>query len=129
MPAKDRREILKILEKQARERKARFSAKSAKSKETGRSIPSKTSTNNSLSSVNKDWEHWVTLQGGVEEATEDVFEIGSLIGVKYKGEIQNNFNLLSKEGRRDLRAAVERILSKGELGGSGVGREVVLVWV
>jgi len=93
MPEKDRREILKIIE----------------------SI-----FYTSLSFVNKDWEHWVTLQGGVEAAMNDVHGIGSLIGVKYKGDAQNSFNVLPKEGRRDLEAAVGRILSKGESGGKGV---------
>jgi hypothetical protein len=44
-----------------------------------------------------------------------------MIGVKYKRDCNYNFNVLSKEGRRDLRAAVGRILSKGESRGSGTG--------
>jgi hypothetical protein len=61
MPAKDRREILKILEKQAKHRKARFLANQTKSKGAGRSNPSKELSNTSLSSVNKDMEHLVNL--------------------------------------------------------------------
>jgi len=40
--------------------------------------------------------------------------------VKYKGVMMNIFNVLSKEGRKELRAEVGRILKKGEVGGSGV---------
>jgi hypothetical protein len=36
---------------------------------------------------------------------EDVKEIGRVIGVRFKGDPNNSFNLLSKEGRREWRAA------------------------
>ena len=62
----------------------------------------------------------MSLQGGNKAATEDVCGIGGLIGVKYKGVMMNIFNVLSKEGRKELRAEVGRILKKGEVGGSGV---------
>jgi len=61
------------------------------------------------------------LQGNDKATIEDVCGRGDLIGVKYKGDSLNKFNVLSKEGRRNLRAEVERILSKGESGGSGGG--------
>jgi len=63
----------------------------------------------------------VNLQGGIEAATTDVHGIGSLIGVKYQAYVKNHYNVLTKEGKRDLREAVGRILSKGESGGSEVG--------
>jgi hypothetical protein len=114
MPVKDRKEILKILVKQAKQRKARFLAKKTNSKGAGRTNSSKELSNTSLSSVTKDMELLVNLQGGTKVAIADVYGIDSMIGVKYKGDVKNNFNVLSKEGRRDLRAAVRRILSKGE---------------
>jgi hypothetical protein len=114
IPAKYRHEILKILTKQARDWRARFLAHSNKSKGVVRSQGSKTISNTSISSVNKDWEHWVSLQGGNQATVEDVSGIGGLIGVNYKGDNMNKFNILSKEGRRELQAEVGRILSKVE---------------
>jgi len=63
----------------------------------------------------------VVVQGGPEAAAADASGIGSLIGVKYLGDTNNRFNVLSKEGRRCLREEVGRILSKGVSGGSGSG--------
>jgi len=121
MPAKDRKEILKILNKQARERRARLLSHSNKTKGAATSNGSKTISDNSTSSINKDWEHWMCLQGNNKATNEDVCGIGDFIGVKYKGDNMNKFNVLSKEGRRNLRVEVGRILSKGESGGSGGG--------
>jgi len=61
MPAKDRREILKILKKRAKEQKARFIANSSRKKGIVTSNSSKIDSTTSLSSVNKDLEHWVLL--------------------------------------------------------------------
>lgn len=99
MPAKDRLEILKILKKQARDQRARFLSHSSKAKRAAKSQGSKTNSDSSISSVNKEWEHWVSLQGGHKATAEDVCGIGGLIGVKYKGDMMNRFNVLSKEGR------------------------------
>jgi hypothetical protein len=87
MPAKDRLEILKILKKQAREQRARFLSNSSKSKRAAKSQWSKTNSDTSISSVNKEWEHWVSLQGGNKATAEDMCGIADLIGVKYKGDI------------------------------------------
>ena len=46
-------------------------------------------------------------------AAADASGIGSLIGVKYSGDNNNRYNVLSKESRRGLREEVGRILSKG----------------
>jgi len=54
MPAKDRREILKILKKHAREQRARFLAHSNNAKGAARSQGSKTASDTSISSINKD---------------------------------------------------------------------------
>jgi len=113
MPEKDRREILKFLKKQAKDQRARFLSQSNKSKGVARSPRSKTTSDTSILSVNKDWEHWAILQGGSKAIEEDVCGIGDLIGVKYKCDNSNRFNVLSNEGRRELRAEVGRILSKG----------------
>jgi len=121
MPIKDRREILKLLTRQAKERKIRLRSKSSKSKGVVRSQPTKTSSNSSMSSVNKDWEHWVHVQGGSKVVSADVCGIVGLIGVRYKGDTENKCNVLSKEERRGLREEVGQILAKGESEGSGGG--------
>jgi len=113
MPDKDRKEILKILKKQAKARQARIFTRSTKSKNTETTVNSKVSPSISFSSVNKDWEHWVSVQGGSKAAAADVSSIGGLIGVKFNGDNNNRFNVLSKEGRRCLREEVGRILAKG----------------
>jgi hypothetical protein len=123
MPAKDRREILKILKKQAQEQKARFIANSSRKKGTVTSNSSKIDSTTSLSSVNKDLEHWVSLRSGLEARDKDVCDIGEVLGVKFKEENLNKFNTLSKEGRRELREQVGRILAKGVTGGSGGGSQ------
>jgi len=56
MLAKDRLEILKILKKQAKERKARILARS-KSKDMVTSTTPKVTSSTCISSVNKYWEH------------------------------------------------------------------------
>jgi len=54
----------------------------------------------------------VSVQEGSEAATTDASVKGGLIGVQYKGDNSNHFNVLSKEGRRGLRAEIGRILAK-----------------
>jgi hypothetical protein len=53
------------------------------------------------------------VHGNPEIAVEDVWGIGKAIGVKYKGDKMNRFNLLSRAGRREWRAAggVEVVIS------------------
>jgi hypothetical protein len=104
---------LHILKKQARIRKAKTSARSTESKNNETAVNSKVSSSTSLSSVNKDWEHWVSVQGGSKVVVVDATSIGGLLGVKYNGDNNNRFNVLSKEGRRGLREEVGRILAKG----------------
>jgi hypothetical protein len=50
--------------------------------------------------VNKDWENWVVLHGKRDAVEEDVREIGKTLGVKFKGDKNNSFNLLTREGRK-----------------------------
>jgi len=92
MLEKDRREILRILKKRAIKRGARSLARSIKYKGAVNSSHQKLSSSTSISSVNKDWEHWVPLQGGFEAAAADASRIGGLIDVKYSGDTNNRFN-------------------------------------
>jgi len=63
------------------------------------------STKNSSSSVDNDWVNWVHLHGEPKLVSEDVKELGKVVGVKYQCDTSNTFNLLSGEGRRLWRAA------------------------
>ncbi|MCI64911.1 endonuclease/exonuclease/phosphatase family protein, partial [Trifolium medium] len=49
--------------------------------------------------VNKDWEHWVALQGSEKTVVDDVLDIGKAIGVKFKGDNVNMFSVLSRGGK------------------------------
>ena len=44
------------------------------------------------------------LHGEPDVVAKDVTELGKVIGVKFKGDPNNSFNLLSREGRREWRA-------------------------
>jgi len=103
MPIKDRGEILKILKIQAKRRKGRHSSQTTRLQTSFKPITSNSSSNTTSSSANNDWEHWVTLHGNSTKVAEDAVEIGRAIGVKYTGDPTNRFNVLSKEGRRQLR--------------------------
>lgn len=50
---------------------------------------------------------------------EDVIGIGRVLGLKYKGDVMNKFNMLSKEGRSQMRAVVGRGVSDVEVGDRG----------
>ena len=63
MPEKDRMKILRILKMQSKNRKARLAARSTKEKSMDAAFNSKVSSNFSFSSVNNDWEHWVSFKG------------------------------------------------------------------
>ena len=101
MPAKDRNQILRILKKQKRKRKV--SAAHASSKDTTES--GTTSKDKSSSSGGNDWVHWVHLHGEPKVVAEDVQDLGKIVGVQYLCNTTNTFNLLSREGRREWRAA------------------------
>lgn len=99
MPINDRKEVLKVLNKHAKKRKDRSSSHSSHVEVKNYSE----SSNNYSSSVKR--QNWVLLHGKVEASVEDVWGIGKAIGVKYKGDKMNSFNLLSRAGRREWRAA------------------------
>ena len=102
-----------MLKKQYRKRKLLFKASLAAKNSLSNS------SNNSNSSVNKDWEDWVVLHGKKEVVEDDVKVIGKTLGVNFKGDNNNSFNLLSKEGKREWRAGKGSMLMKD--GGQGGG--------
>ena len=113
LPLKDRKEILKVLKKQECKRSLLSKASNA----MGNSLYT------SNSSVNKDWENWVLLHRKKEAAAEDVREIGRSLGVKFNGDINNRFNLLSREGRKELKAERGILLVEGDVEEDGVFEE------
>jgi len=119
LPLKDRKKILKVLKKQERKRNTASKA----SKETTTSTS--TSTNTSNASVNKEWEHWVVLHDKKENVAEDVREIGKTLGVYVTGDKFSGLNLLTKEGRRELRAERGSMLEVGTEVEGGSVREGV----
>jgi len=56
---------------------------------------------------------------------EDLRDIGKVVGVKYKCETMNSFNLLTRDGRKEWRAAGDIEFECGEVGGSGGDVDVV----
>jgi len=119
LPLKDRKEILKVLKKH--ECKRSVLAKASKAMATSNSISSNTS--NAL--VHKEWEHWVVLHDKKEVAEEDVREIGKTLGVDFEGCNKKSLNLLTREGRKELRAERGSLLLEGDVEVGGSGREGV----
>jgi len=117
MPVKERREILKVLKKQECKR----SVLSKTSKAMGNSFS--ISSNSSNSSVNKDWENWIVIHGKKEIAAGDVREIRRRLGVSFNGDINNCLNLLTREGRKELRAERGVVLMEGDKEDGGGRRE------
>jgi len=116
MPARDRKQILQILKKQKRRRKAKTVTVSS----TAIGVSATVSTKNSSSSTNDDWVNWVHLHGEPKSVAEDVKELGKVVGVKYQCDTSNNFNLLSREGRRLWRTAGGSVTSDVGAGGGKV---------
>jgi hypothetical protein len=114
LPLVDRKEVLKVLK--SKERKRSKLAKDSKSKANSLS----NSSNMSNASVNNDWEHWVILHDKQEGAKEDVREIGKSLGVCF--ERGKKINLLTKEGRKELRAERGSMLAAGDVEDGGSGR-------
>ncbi|WJX94029.1 hypothetical protein P8452_75494 [Trifolium repens] len=95
LPSKDRGEALKAIGKCVRRRRAGVeSAKSnSASSQDGPEDSSMSGT------VNKDWMNWVAVHGNDQMAVDDVRGIGQTIGVTFKGDNDNMFNVLSRAGR------------------------------
>lgn len=55
----------------------------------------------SQSSVNNDWENWLVLHGTHRVAQEDVMGIGKEIGLKFGGDNNNMFDVLSSVRRKN----------------------------
>ncbi|PNX89689.1 hypothetical protein L195_g045811, partial [Trifolium pratense] len=92
MPSKDRKEVLKVLKKNVCKRQG--GSRADRSCEVVHQVSSE--KNQSSASVNNDWENWVVMQDNNYMVVDDVWDIGKAIGVKFKGNSSNMFNVLSR---------------------------------
>jgi len=97
LPAKDRIEILRALRKTVKKRKGLVVVSMIKVTYVD-SIPQSTG---SQVSVNNDWMNWLVLHGNKNKAVNDVCEIGKAMGLKFKGDNNNMFDVLSGAGRKN----------------------------
>jgi hypothetical protein len=95
LPSKDRNAVLKIMRKQVRKRSGRSASRGSVAVETHPT----SSHDSSSASVNNDWQHYVVMHGNQKVAVEDVWGVGKAIGVKFNGDPNNMFNVLSRVGR------------------------------
>ena len=100
---KDRQEVLRALRKSERKQRSVSDVSKAKvisdeGSSLGGSIP-----------VNNDWSNWLVLHGNNKVVNDEVCDIGKMVGLKFKGDKNNMFDVLSGVGRR-----------KSESGGNGV---------
>ncbi|MCH86584.1 hypothetical protein A2U01_0007442, partial [Trifolium medium] len=115
MPSKDRREVLKVLKKNVR--RSRGASSVDRSCEVVHQASSEGAQ--SSASVNNDWKHWVVKQGNDRMTVDDVWGIGKAIGIKFKGDNSNMFNVLSRASKSKQVRVVRR--RRG-------ARSIVLQW-
>lgn len=96
LPAKDREEVLCSLKRNVSKRKRQQGV--SKCVVNSKDIVEKPSA--SQSSVNNDWNSWLVLHGTEQEANEDVLGIGKDIGLKFTGDRNNSFDVLSSEAQK-----------------------------
>ena len=64
-------------------------------------VMSNESNRASLSSVNNDWKHWLALHGDEKTVNKDVCDITHTVGLKFQGDKNNMFDVLSGTGRKN----------------------------
>ncbi|XP_045797610.1 uncharacterized protein LOC123891756 [Trifolium pratense] len=113
MPSKDRCEVLKVLKKSVRRRRGGDEV----NRSCSLSRQASSGGSSSSVSVNNDWKNWVAVQGNDQMAVDDVWGIGKAIGVKFKGDNVNMFQILSRAGKGKKR-------NSGQVSGAGGTRKV-----
>ncbi|PNX85649.1 hypothetical protein L195_g041719, partial [Trifolium pratense] len=101
MPCKDRGEVLKVLKKSVRRRRGGDGL----NRSCSMSCHVSSGDSGSLGSVNNDWMNWVAVHGNDHMAVDDVWGIGKAIGVKFKGDNVNMFNILSRASKGKRKAS------------------------
>ncbi|KAK2455218.1 hypothetical protein QL285_002693 [Trifolium repens] len=94
LPSEDRKEVMRILKKNARRRRNR----GKDNQSCGVVLQTSSEGVTTSSSVNNDWKNWVALQGNYRVVEDDVMNIGNIIGVSFAGDMTNIFSVLSKSG-------------------------------
>lgn len=108
LPSNDRRAVLHDLKRRIRKRHG----KAGVSRSVDLVSKGISEGASSSSSVNNDWRNWVVLRGDEEVELEDVRGTGKAIGVNFKGDNHNMFNVLSrvkKEKAKKLKSSGEGV--------------------
>jgi len=96
LPEKDRKKFLCALQRAVKKR--RISSDTSNAKVTSNEAFAHC---NSQTSVNNDWTDWLVLHGNKKVVDEDVRGIGKVVGLKFNGDKNNMFNVLSGLGRKN----------------------------
>lgn len=96
LPDKDRKEVLRALQRAVKKR--RLASDVSKSKVISNEGSAQS---NSQTSVNNDWSNWLVLHGNKKVVDEDVLGIGKTVGLKFNGDKNNMFSVLSGTGRKN----------------------------
>jgi hypothetical protein len=94
---KDRKEVLQALRKTQRRRKGISDNFKKKNKAISNASSSQSG---SQASVSNDWTHFVVLKGSEKAKADDVKGFGQKVGLKFTGDKNNMFDVLSGAGRR-----------------------------
>jgi len=92
----DRKEVLRALRKTNRRRKVVLNASNDKVNSYGSSY-----VNDSQSSVKNEWMNWLVLHGSSKAMSEDVRGMGKTLGLKFKGDKNNRFDVLLGVGQKN----------------------------
>jgi len=92
----DRKEVLRVLQRKMKQRKAVSGSSNAK---LNSNVPSPSDA--SQSSVNNDWENLLVLNTNKKTTVDDVCDIGKKIGLKFEGDKNNKFDVLSGVGEEN----------------------------
>jgi len=93
LPDKDHKEVLRALRRTVKKR--RMASEVSKTKVISNDGSAQS---DSQSSVNNDWSNLVVFHGNDMVAVEDVWGIGKAVGLKFNGDKNNMFNVLSRVG-------------------------------
>lgn len=91
LPAKDREDVLRALKRNVKKRKGLVGDSQAHVLSKADVVKS----SNSQPSVNNDWQNWLVLHGIDKVANEDVKELGKELGLKFNGDKNIMFDVLS----------------------------------
>lgn len=93
---KDQKDVLCALQKTHRRR--RPDPEVSKDKVNG---VENSSQSGSQASINNDWKNWLVLHGSDQAKSDDVRGFGKIVGLKFKGDKNNMFDVLSWVGRKN----------------------------